>query len=121
MQYAKYEKTKTLVLISSMMTYYNSAGPEEKKSIGRYNQYIALEKIALSQSCLINPLLSCKVICAGLLYGLGEDSTGMFYKRLRESYTGEKESIKILNQGNNVLPMVHVLDCAEYIREVVQT
>lgn len=86
------------MLVSSMMTYYCSAEKKpltdsclSKKSIGRYEHYIALEKQALSSSCVINPNLSCKVVCAGLLYGLGEDLGGMFYRRLRESYTGEKE------------------------------
>ena len=47
--------------------------------------------------------------------------TGPLYNRLREVYTGEKDYMKILNNGGNVIPMVHVLDCAGYIGEIVRS
>ena len=58
-----------------------------KKTIGKYQKYLDLEKMAMEESALINKNLKVKIICSGIAYGCGENSEGIMYKRLRETYT----------------------------------
>jgi len=42
------------------------------------------------------------------------------YSKFRESYTQEKEYQKIMNNGSNVIPMIHILDLCNFIKYVIE-
>ena len=69
---------------------------------------------------MINSNLDIKVIISGIQYGLGENIDGILYSKFRESYTQEKEYQKIMNNGSNVIPMIHILDLCNFIKYVIE-
>lgn len=60
------------------------------------------------------PMLRTYVVCAGIVYGNGEETLFPMFKR---AWTGSE--LPVVGEGNNLLPMVHAADLATTIKRVI--
>eukprot|EP00826_Nyctotherus_ovalis_P055279 TRINITY_DN7327_c0_g1_i5.p1 TRINITY_DN7327_c0_g1~~TRINITY_DN7327_c0_g1_i5.p1 ORF type:complete len:702 (+),score=267.13 TRINITY_DN7327_c0_g1_i5:447-2552(+) len=57
------------------------------------------------------------VLCAGLLYGNGED---VFYQYFKQAWLQNPQKLPIIGKGNNRVPTIHVVDLARLVKRVIR-
>ena len=57
------------------------------------------------------------VLCAGFLYGKGED---VFYEYFKQAWLQNPEKLPIIGRGGNIVPTIHVIDLARLVKRVVR-
>lgn len=62
------------------------------------------------------PLFRTYVVCAGIVYGNGEETLFPLFRKAWSSQTAE---IPIIGEGNNILPMVHSRDLATTVKIII--
>eukprot|EP01022_Parablepharisma_sp_SALTPOND_P027363 TRINITY_DN663_c4_g1_i1.p1 TRINITY_DN663_c4_g1~~TRINITY_DN663_c4_g1_i1.p1 ORF type:complete len:859 (+),score=160.63 TRINITY_DN663_c4_g1_i1:101-2578(+) len=88
-----------------------------------YTSYKFLETLALSigvskgKEKPEEKKLSVYVLCAGLLYGNGED---VFYEYFKQAWLQNPEKLPIIGKGGNLVPTIHVVDLARLVKRVVR-
>jgi len=62
------------------------------------------------------------VVCAGLIYGLGEECTTSFNNLLMSAWNNDEKTPLIqIGNGSNVLPTIHVKDLAKMIHKLIDS
>lgn len=80
----------------------------------KFQEWKAIETMALglAQKNRVRPY----VVCAGVPYGLGEEPLlGMF-----QAAWQSKDSLRVIGEGNNRVPLVHARDVARCVRLVLE-
>jgi len=57
------------------------------------------------------------VVCAGIPYGNGEEAFLGLFKAAWQS----RDSLRVIGDGSNFIPCVHVRDCARLVKRIVET
>ena len=88
-----------------------------------YASYKFLETLALSIATTKpnqkseDKKLYVYVLCAGLLYGNGED---VFYQYFKQAWLQNPQKLPIISKGNNRVPTIHVVDLARLVKRVIR-
>lgn len=82
----------------------------------RFQYMKTLETLALS-SIKTQPLLKVYILCAGVLYGLGER---IFYEHFKMAWLQNPMKLPFIGEGDNLVPTIHVVDLARLVRRIVQ-
>jgi adenylate kinase len=80
----------------------------------KFQNFKTLETLALSGNNKGN--LTTYVICAGLIYGNGEN---VFYSLFRKAWLSTSPSLPYIGSGMNRIPTVHITDLTRIIQRVV--
>jgi adenylate kinase len=56
------------------------------------------------------------VVACGLVYGQGED---LLFDWFKQAWLQEPAELKVMNEGLNHIPTVHVIDVARLIRKII--
>jgi len=131
------ETDKTLILISSAI-YWNgtkSENPiEDKDFIKRQTPIFMLEQKSIENEVLsasrisngndhgsVHPHKKSYVVCAGLIYGLGEECEEIFAKIFMKAWNYlPGDSLEIINDGQNILPTIHIRDLSKMISKILE-
>jgi len=119
------EGTKTLILISSVMTWTHTTPNEEiegepgaplnesdfkkRRPHSNFKELINLEKMLTK---LKMEGLTSRVVAAGITYGNGED---VLFPLFKKAWMNEPLPLLTLSDGSNNLPTIHVQDLAEFV------
>lgn len=82
----------------------------------KYQYLKTLETLALS-SVKAQPKLRVYVLCAGVLYGVGER---IFSSHFKQAWLQEPRKLPYVGKGDNLVPTIHVKDLARLVRKIVQ-
>lgn len=82
----------------------------------RYQSLKTLETLALS-STKAQPKLKVYVLCSGIMYGNGERT---FYNHFKKAWLQAPAKLPYIGAGDNLIPTIHVLDCARLVKRVVE-
>ena len=80
-----------------------------------YENLKTLETTAMS-SVNTQPKLRVHVLCSGVRYGNGERT---FYDHFQRAWIQNPEALPIIDQGENLIPTIHVIDLARLVRRIV--
>jgi len=131
-----YETEKRMVLVSSVMSWYETPAlqdpappedPEEPPELeplteDQYNRRVPhikyqawrdVEKLCCS---LTTDRLKTFVVFGGLMYGAGESRLHALF---RQAWTLAPEGLPIYGNGNQTVPMIHTADCATFVRRIL--
>lgn len=86
-----------------------------RKAYPRYESWKIIENLALA--CNKNENLRVYVLCAGVMYGLGEITLGQHFM---SGWLGEIEALPYIAPGDNVIPTVHFADLGKMVKQVLQ-
>lgn len=121
----KFEEPKTVIAVSSVMTWNETKTKKNKplsesdfknrKCTPKFKELKLLETLVLSAN---SDSLNTMVVAPGVMYGSGEDS---FADLFRDAWMCEVDSLTVIGEGNNKLPLVHVKDCAKFIERISVT
>ncbi|XP_077394734.1 adenylate kinase 7 isoform X2 [Festucalex cinctus] len=89
-----FQKQKTFILISTVMTWACSEPINSDRA-----------------------LFSTYVVVSGLQYGAGEQIFHLFFKM---SWLGQENEIPVFGEGNNIVPTIHVSDLASVIKKTIE-
>lgn len=81
-----------------------------------------LENLAMTAS-KFNDNIRVSVICSGLPYGHGE-ANDVFYEFFRRAWLSlhpELASLPVIDDGDNLLPTIHVKDLARFVKHLCET
>ena len=68
----------------------------------------------------IHPNKQSFVVCAGVIYGLGEEYCLTLNHIFNQGWNiGEDDSLKIIGEGNNIIPTIHIKDLAKMIGKII--
>ena len=133
------ESDKTLILISSAIVWSGTRGtgaPFEDKDFTQRIAPLAKQELKLlendvlaacrtsngTEHAVVHPHKRSYVLCAGLVYGCGEEYEPAFEKLFMRAWNGgstEDEGLFIMNEGNNVVPTVHIKDLAKMVGKLI--
>lgn len=82
----------------------------------KYQYLKTLETLALS-SVKAQPNLRVYVLCAGVLYGVGERT---FHSHFKQAWLQNPRKLPYVGKGDNLVPTIHVRDLARLVRKIVQ-
>jgi adenylate kinase len=119
------EEPKVLIGVSSVMTWNETktkknkplteADYKNRKCTPKFKELKLLETLVLSAN---SPSLNTFVVAPGVLYGGAEAS---FADLFRDAWMSEKDSLAVIGEGNNSLPLIHVKDCANFLEKFIVT
>eukprot|EP00930_Biecheleria_cincta_P040740 TRINITY_DN27902_c0_g2_i1.p1 TRINITY_DN27902_c0_g2~~TRINITY_DN27902_c0_g2_i1.p1 ORF type:complete len:851 (-),score=245.49 TRINITY_DN27902_c0_g2_i1:71-2602(-) len=80
----------------------------------KFQEWKAIETqvLSLKEKATIRPY----VVCAGVPYGNGEDAFLGLFKAAWQT----RDSLRVIGEGNNYIPMVHARDAARLVRHVIE-
>lgn len=80
----------------------------------KFLEWKAMETQVLAMRCkgTVHPY----VVCSGIPYGNGEEA----FLGLMKAAWQTKDTLRVIGDGGNFLPLVHVRDCARLVRHVLQ-
>ena len=81
----------------------------------KFQHLKTLETLALS-SVRAQPKLRVYVLCAGMLYGVGERTLADHFK---QSWLQDPRKLPYIGKGDNLVPTIHVTDLARLVKKVV--
>ncbi|CAD8079439.1 unnamed protein product [Paramecium primaurelia] len=91
-------------------TRFNETDYPKRKALPQYESLCSLESLCLS---INRPNLKTFILCAGILYGMGEDH---FYTKFKEAWL--QNTITFYNR--NKVPCIHVKDLALFVQKLVE-
>ncbi|XP_077394738.1 adenylate kinase 7 isoform X6 [Festucalex cinctus] len=126
-----FQKQKTFILISTVMTWacsepINSDELElpftdddfrRRKPHPNFQKHLELEKMVAKIGKMDRALFSTYVVVSGLQYGAGEQIFHLFFKM---SWLGQENEIPVFGEGNNIVPTIHVSDLASVIKKTIE-
>ncbi len=60
------------------------------------------------------------VVCAGLIYGMGEEYEACFAETFMSAWNNTGEPMSVLGKGNNLVPTIHVKDLSRVVQKVIE-
>ena len=87
-----------------------------RKAYPRFESWKNLENLALSANK--NEFLNAFVLCSGVMYGLGEITLGQHFM---SGWLGEIEALPYISPGDNIIPVVHIVDLARMVAFVMES
>jgi adenylate kinase len=81
-----------------------------RKAYPKYESWKTLENLCLS--CNKTEYLTGYVLCAGIMYGLGEISLAHHFMM---GWLGEVDSLPYISPGDNIIPTVHIKDLGHMV------
>jgi adenylate kinase len=84
-----------------------------RKAYPKFESWKIIENLALA--CNKNENLKVFVLCAGVMYGLGENTLGQHFM---SGWLGEIEALPFIAPGDNIIPTVHFTDLARMVAKV---
>ena len=121
------DKDQVLVVVSSPMSWsktpvrasgpYTEADRESRIPLPKYLPLKQIEQSALALQKLANSRLRVHVICAGFMYGNGEQND-IFYEFFRRAWVSlhpQLAALPIVGKGDNVMPTIHVADLTRIV------
>jgi adenylate kinase len=87
-----------------------------RKPLPNYQMFKQLESLCLSANSQ-KPNLKTYVLCSGIMYGNGED---VFYNQFKKAYLQVEPNLKIIEEGNNRIPTIHVRDLATFVKSTIE-
>ncbi|GAV00379.1 hypothetical protein RvY_11237 [Ramazzottius varieornatus] len=127
--------TKTLILVSTVLTWGRSRKPiaegeqgpeataegegegEEEDDDGTEGKHLELEKDFLKYGRDSKGLLITTVVAAGLLYGYGEKVLHWMFK---EAWQDETAALQVPGDGKNKIPSIHVHDLCQIVQNICE-
>lgn len=85
-----------------------------RRAYPKYESWKNIENLALT--CNKNENLRCYVLCAGIMYGLGEI---ILSQHFMSAWLGEIEALPFIAPGDNVIPTVHITDLARMVAYIL--
>ncbi|CAH8297614.1 unnamed protein product, partial [Schistosoma turkestanicum] len=121
---------KIFILISSVLTWSKSTLPDpddpempftdddylRRKSHSNFREHILAEKSVIQQGKTNKLKLLTYVIACGLTYGEKENVFHHFFK----SAWSNEESLGVPDDGNNILPTIHIRDLTSILQSVME-
>ena len=80
----------------------------------RYQSLKTIENQALA-AMKTKENLKVYVLCAGILYGHGENS---LYSHFKQAWMGKSMSLPVIGSGENIIPTIHVKDLSNIIKRI---
>ena len=128
------EKSKIFILLSTVLTWAKSRQPDpddkevpfteedyrRRKPHPKYMKHFEAEKSLVKAAKKAKKSLSTYVVAAGLTYGLGENIFHQWFKNGWHNYS-ELTIIDEGQAGQNVLPMIHIIDLAAALQNLIDT
>lgn len=116
-----WEEPKTLVAVSSLLTWNESKTKKNKplteadfknrKCTPRFKALKMMETLVLNAA---KENLTSLVVAPGIMYGLGQDALANIF---RDAWMGEGDLL-CLGEGANTFPVIHVNDVAQFVEKV---
>lgn len=82
----------------------------------KYQSLKTLENAALA-AMKTKDNLKVYVLCAGVIYGQGEES---FYPHFKQAWLQKIPSLPIIGTGDNIIPTIHVKDLSNMVKRIAQ-
>ncbi|KAM4014382.1 adenylate kinase 7 [Anomaloglossus baeobatrachus] len=125
-----FESQKLFILISSVMTWARSKpldpdDPEipfteddyrRRKCHLNFKDHLSVEKLVIKMGKSNKSKFSTYVIASGVPYGAEE---GVLHTVFKEAWIGETPALPIYGDGQNVVPMIHIVDLASVVQNIV--
>ncbi|XP_029688531.1 adenylate kinase 7 isoform X2 [Takifugu rubripes] len=130
-QMEQFAASKMFILISTVMTWAltEPLDPEDptlpltdelfwrRRPHPNFKSHCELEKRVVKLGKINKRVFSTYVVASGCLYGKGEQFLHYFFKT---AWLGGQHEILLFGDGNNVIPMIHVIDLASVIQNVIE-
>jgi len=63
------------------------------------------------------PNIKVHIVCAGILYGLGEET---FHNHFKHAWLQNPEELPYLGDGSNIMPTIHKIDLVNLVYKITQ-
>lgn len=95
---------------------FTEADYPKRRALPQYEGLKALETMCLSAGSS-KPNLKSFVLCAGVLYGMGEQ---VFYNHFKTAWLQDPTQLEYYGDGKNRIPCIHVKDLALFVQKVAE-